>query len=146
MLKLSTKGRYATRILVYLATLPTGARAPKQEIADAEEMSADYVEQIMVRLRAAGLVNSQRGVNGGFTLARPAERITALEVVEATEGPLSLVPDCRAGCEREGLCVTGRLWHAASEALRRSLEAVTVAELARQARALREARAPTFHI
>lgn len=146
MVTLSTKGRYATRILVYLAAQPQGLASAKQEIARAEGISADYVEQIMVRLRAAGLVNSKRGVNGGFLLAKPARDIPVLEAVEAAEGPLDLVRDCADGCARTTECVTRDLWKKASEALRGSLASVTVQELANRARAIQERQGPVFHI
>ena len=70
MLRLSTKGRYATRIMVYLALCNPDEPARKQEIAEAEGIPADYVEQILTKLRTAGLVKSRRGAGGGFQLRR----------------------------------------------------------------------------
>jgi len=100
MMKLSTKGRYATRIMVYLAMQNSDSPCRKQDIAEAESISADYVEQILIRLKAAGLVTSHRGAHGGFSLTRPPSEVTVEAVLQATEGPLLLV-----ACTDEGVIV-----------------------------------------
>ena len=146
MLKLSTRGRYAARIMVYLAMREESAPARKQDIATAEDISGDYVEQILMRLRSAGLVESHRGARGGFTLARPAERISVADVLEATEGKLALAP-CRAtGCRRATGCSTRRVWERAEQAVREVLEQASIRQLADDARARRDSEGMTFHI
>ena len=101
MLTLSTKGRYATRIMIRLAQAPPGEPLCVQEITASEEIVAAYVEQILLSLKAAGLVRSHRGAKGGFSLARRPEAITVGQVLAATEGPVCLVPCLGdAGCAR----------------------------------------------
>lgn len=135
MLSLSTKGRYATRIITRLALLDTTARpARKKEIADAEAVSEDYTEQILVRLKDAGLVASHRGTKGGFSLARPPEKITVADVLDAMEGPIHIVPCMTEPCEHATECITRDLWHAAERALLTVFNNTTVADLANRTR------------
>ena len=98
-MRLSTKGRYATRIFTlvfpaFRATLPV----PKKKISEQEGISTDYIEQIIVPLKNAGLVSSVRGLRGGFRLAKKPEDITVLDILSASEGDINLV-----GCLSEGL-------------------------------------------
>ena len=102
----------------------------KDEVAGAEGISADYVQQIMMKLKAADLIQSRRGVNGGFMLARAPSQITALDIVIAMEGPLAIAPCQEAECVRAGYCKTRGLWEKASEAFKSVLAETTVAELA----------------
>jgi Rrf2 family transcriptional regulator, iron-sulfur cluster assembly transcription factor len=146
MMKLSTKGRYATRIMVYLSMQNSQVPCRKQEIADAESISADYVEQILIRLKAAGLVLSHRGARGGFSLARPPSEVTVAEVLAATEGPLSLVACSDEGCERETICVTQRIWRAAEEALSKVFSGTVISELAESAAELAKSKSITYDI
>ena len=76
MMTISTRGRYATRMAVLLAAQPPGASMTKSEIAGAEGISAGYVQQLMMALRLAGVIESHRGREGGFSLSRPAGDIT----------------------------------------------------------------------
>jgi Rrf2 family protein len=102
-----------------------------KQLADRQGLSVKYLEQLVGPLRRAGLVRSKRGVSGGFHLARPAEEILLLEVVEAVEGPLSLV-DCvmhPSGCPRATRCVTMEVWAEASMAMRQVLSRITLADL-----------------
>jgi len=119
--------------MVYLARRRDGCPARKQEIAEAEGISADYVAQILVKLKTAGLVRSRRGARGGFTLARDAQSISVADIVSAAEGPIALVSCQSELCERTDVCVTRTVWEEASELLRRLLEQKTLAELARKA-------------
>lgn len=132
MLRLSTKGRYAARIMVCLAVAGDGATVKKQDIADSEHISSDYVEQILISLKLAGLVSSVRGARGGFTLTRPAHAITIAQVLEATEGPLCLVPCVDDACGRSPECPTRDVWQEANSALREVFARRTIAELASQ--------------
>jgi Rrf2 family iron-sulfur cluster assembly transcriptional regulator len=116
--------------MIYLASVATDRPSPKQMIADAEGISPDYVEQILMRLKAAGLVISIRGVKGGFQLARSPETITIADVISATEGPLDLAPCFEQECDRESVCITREVWAEASDALRKVFEARTLSEMA----------------
>lgn len=124
--------------MVYLAR-QAGEDGParKQDIADAEEISADYVEQILIRLRAGGLVLSHRGARGGFSLAREAHMISVLDVLEAAEGPLSLVPEEDLTSGHPTVAVSCRLWRATQESLQKQFRAVTIAVLAEEVSQMR---------
>lgn len=132
MMALSTKGRYAARIMVHLARQPRRHPVTKHAIGRSEGISANYVEQIMIPLRAANLVRSHRGRAGGFLLARPAEAITLAEVLRAVEGPFCPVPCLRRVCRRARGCPTRPVWQRAAEAVERVLAGTTLARMARQ--------------
>lgn len=145
-MRLSTRGRYAARIMVYMGT--KGSRAPvtKHEIAEAESISVDYVGQILVKLRTAGLVTSFRGKKGGFALARDPATITIADVVRATEGPLELAP-CREGpCRRETVCAMQSVWKRTLEAVEKVLESTKLQDVAEVAKKISADRAITFDI
>ena len=92
---ISAKADYAMRALLVLARDETGRPVKGASIAEAQDMPPKYVENILVDLRRAGLVASQRGSEGGFRLARPAIEITVADVVRATDGPLAGVRGLR---------------------------------------------------
>lgn len=131
MMSISSKGRYASRIMVFLATLPRGTKVTKYEIADAESISPAYVEQLMMPLRLAGLVASHRGRTGGFSLARDPETVSMAEVLKAVEGTVQVAPCSDAHvCDRAETCPTRDVWQKATELLDELFTGVTVAELA----------------
>jgi Rrf2 family protein len=132
MMSISSKGRYASRIVVFLATLPQGATVTKYEIAESETISAAYVEQLMLPLRLAGLVVSHRGRAGGFSLARDPATLSIGDVLKAVEGTVQVAPcnDAHA-CERAATCPTREVWQKATELLDEHFSSVTIAELAR---------------
>jgi len=146
VLKLSTKSRYAARILVCLAARDDARPIQRREIARSEGISVDYVEQILMRLKSAGLVESHRGVKGGYTLARDPKRITVTDAILATDGPPSIVPDCKRNCKRTSVCVVRSVWQDASEALMKVFSATTIAGLAEKARQVQESRSLHFSI
>ncbi len=130
MIGLSTRSRYATRILAYLAKKEGGPLAKKREIAETEGLSEGYVEQILVALKAAGLVRSHRGKAGGFSLPRNSNDINVAQVVEAMEGKLELSPCLSAGCKRQEECSARPLWEKAGLAMRDVLEKTSIADMA----------------
>jgi Rrf2 family protein len=105
----------------------------KQDIADAEGISPNYVEQILIRLKAAGLVASFRGAGGGFALARPPATIRVGDVVRAMEGDIELAPCGNNECDRETVCVTRAVWQEAGRALQTVLDEKTIDGLAEEA-------------
>jgi Rrf2 family cysteine metabolism transcriptional repressor len=133
MMAISTKGRYSVRILALMASKPRGHLFTKHEIAEAEVISPAYVQQLMMTLRAAELVNSHRGKVGGFTLAKDPSSITVSEVLRASEGPIVMAP-CLGmeSCEREPGCPTKALWKRAGELLDDLFSSVTIADLVGQ--------------
>ncbi len=132
-MKLSTKGRYAVRIVLYIAADRSGKPVNKTAIGAAEDISPAYVEQILTILRGAGLVQSHRGIKGGFTLTREARDVTVADILTATEGPLSIVPCTTGECKRVSACVTSVMWMEANQALIDIFSSTTLEDLMKKA-------------
>jgi Rrf2 family protein len=147
MLNLSTRVRYATRIMIYLAANRSSSLATKQEIAEAEAISADYVEQILMKLKAAGLVLSRRGKHGGFRLGCSPRDVSVADVIRAVEGPISLVP-CVTDetCQRASFCASRQVWQSATSALEKVLSGSMIGDLADEARRMQTGGSMTFQI
>lgn len=126
---------YAVRVMVCLAGKPEYSRTHRDALADAAQVPPEFLGKVLQSLNRAGLITSQRGVNGGFALARPGDSISMLNVIEAVEGPLRLnvclLDDPK--CNRRDFCAAHRVWCEAQEALERILSSVTIATLAREA-------------
>ena len=146
-MKLTTKMRYGTRALIDLALHQQDQPVSSVEIAERQEVSAKYLESILVMLRNAGLVRAIRGATGGHILARDAAEITLAEVYDALEGSDPLV-DCMADadCSRYDECVTREVWAEMYASSRKVLASTTVADLAARARAKQAARADLYTI
>ena len=130
---ISTKGRYALRVMLDLADQAEGYLSLK-EIADRQQISVKYLESIAAILNRSGLVRSQRGKDGGYCLARPAGEITAAQVLRLTEGTLSPVacPSLEGNpCQRAETCKTLPLWQVLDETIDRTLSSVTLEDLLR---------------
>ncbi len=128
-MKLSTKGRYATRILLCISRLEGDQPVPKKRISEQEGISTDYIEQIIVPLKNAGLVTSVRGLRGGFRLAKKPNEITVYDILAASEGDINLVGCLSEGCSRSDTCVVQRVWQGASDVLREYFSRITLREL-----------------
>jgi len=128
-MKLSTKGRYATRILLCIARLQRENPVPKKKISEEEGISTDYIEQIIVPLKNAGLVKSIRGLRGGFRLAKSAEEITVYDILVASEGDINLVGCLTEGCSSSDVCVVQRVWEGASKRLKEYFSQITLKQL-----------------
>lgn len=120
MISVTAKSRYAVLGMAELAR--SGERpVPIATVAERREIPVQFLEQLFATLRRAGLLSSQRGVGGGYRLARPAERITVLEVVQALDG--------RIGSEGPE---AGGIWAEGVDALRVVFERATIAEIAQR--------------
>jgi Rrf2 family protein len=130
--RVSAKVDYAIRAMVELATAGEGP-VKGERLAQAQEIPLKFLENIMADLRHAGLVRSQRGSEGGYWLARPADEINLAQVVRAVEGPLANVRGRRPEeVEYSGSAVPLReFWIAVRASLRSVLESVTLADVAR---------------
>ena len=130
MMRMSTKGHHATRIMIMLAQSP-GAPVSKGEIGESQGIPPGYVQQLMIRLTDAGLVRSHRGRAGGFTLTRAAEDISVQEVLLATEGPFELAPciDKRLDCPRTEVCPGHLLWSQATQLVTDLFTRTSIADL-----------------
>ena len=129
-MRLSKRGRYGLLAMIALARRPD-ALTTSEVIAEEEDVSKKYLDEILGGLRAAGLLKAHRGPGGGYSLARPAARITAADVVEALEGEIAVVPCVGDGdaCKRADRCPARGVWQATSKAIRRELGAQTLARL-----------------
>ena len=129
-MKFSTRDRYALRLMVELANHPKDL-VPLKEISDAQGISLQYLEQIVTPLRQAGLLGSVRGAQGGYRLLRPAEDITAGEILRAVEGELTAIPCLGAGadCPRRCQCYTLDFWAGLNDTINRYVDGVTLAQL-----------------
>jgi Rrf2 family protein len=133
MIKLSTKGRYGTRLMLNLAhNYNDGNEAViLKSVSDAEEISIRYLEQIVIPLKIGRLVKSIRGAGGGYTLARHPSEIKVSEILLALEGECYLV-DCLDDpdyCDRIPICPTYEIWEKASTLLRDYFDSVTLEDL-----------------
>ena len=129
-MKFSTRDRYALRLMVELANHPKDL-VPLKEISDAQGISLKYLEQIVTPLSTAGLLGSVRGAQGGYRLLRPAEDITAGEILRAVEGELTAIPCLGAGadCPRRCQCYTLDFWAGLNDTINRYVDGVTLAQL-----------------
>jgi len=128
-MKLSTKGRYATRILLCISRLEGDLPVSKKRISEQEGISTDYIEQIIVPLKNTGLVSSVRGLRGGFRLARDPADITVYDILSASEGNINLVGCLAEGCSQSDSCVVQRVWQGASDVLQEYFSKITLKEL-----------------
>ncbi|HNW04421.1 MAG TPA: Rrf2 family transcriptional regulator [Oscillospiraceae bacterium] len=126
---ISTKGRYALRLILALAQEGGGKPLSIREISKRQEISEKYSEQIILQLSRAGLVTGLRGAQGGYTLSRPAEQITAGEVLRAAEGSIAPVECAEIGCDHSEGCMTYGLWRRIKEAVDSVVDSTTVADL-----------------
>jgi len=138
-MRISTRGRYALRAMVDLAQHGEHGPLPRQDIAERQEISADYLAQLFTRLQSAGLVEGVKGPGGGYRLTRDPSLIRPGDVIRAVEGPVAVVhctlpcPDEGPTCKRVDRCVTHLLWKQVSEAVTEILDSVTLKDLRDQA-------------
>lgn len=113
-MKLSTKGRYAVMAMVDLASNSSGSPVALADIADRQEISLSYLEQLFGKLRKGGLVKSVRGPGGGYLLARPSPQTRISDIILAVDEPIQTTrctPGSPAGCHNhKGRCLTHDLW------------------------------------
>lgn len=132
---ISTKGRYALRMMLDLAQQEPEAFISLKSIAQRQDISLKYMEAIAALLNKAGLVLSQRGKEGGYRLAKPASEITVAEVLHCAEGSLAAVACLEldgaggAACERAGHCLTLPLWRRLDTLMDDFLSGVTVQDV-----------------
>ena len=131
-MRISTRSRYGLRLMLVLAANYGQKPVLLREIAANEGISEKYLSQIIIPLRSAGLVNSSRGVHGGYSLSRHPKHISVRDVVAVFEGDFILV-DClknRSFCKRAAKCVTQEIWNNLGKVMVQALQAVTLEDLA----------------
>ncbi|MEX1022487.1 MAG: Rrf2 family transcriptional regulator [Dehalococcoidia bacterium] len=127
---LSTKGDYGVRAMIDLAKHEGGGPVQRAEIARRRQIPESYLDHLLAQLRRAGFIRSVRGPGGGHLLARPAEEICLLHVLEALEGslaPLGCLDNTEAG--QEAICGQEWVWQEIYDNMRGKLSGVSVAEL-----------------
>lgn len=132
-MKLSTRARYGTRILVDLA-LHGDSRMSLREITERQQVSRSYLDHLIAPLVEAGIIGSARGFRGGIWLARPLNRVRLSEVVKLLEGNELLV-ECIGNpgkCGRAEWCATRSIWEMVGRAIFRVLDSVTLQDLVNQ--------------
>jgi Rrf2 family protein len=129
--RVSAKTDYALRAAVELAAAPDDKPVKGERIARAQEIPLRFLENILMQLRHAGLVDSRRGADGGYRLARPATEVTLADVIRAIDGPLAGVSGARPETlDFDGTAAPMRdVWIAVRASLRAVLEHVTLAEV-----------------
>lgn len=131
-MKISTKGRYALRLMLDLAIHDTGEPTRIRDIAARQEISEKYLEQIISTLNKAGYVRSIRGPQGGYHLVKKPSQYTVGMILRLTEGslaPVACLEDEINLCERQEGCVTLRLWQMLNQAISEVVDKVTLADL-----------------
>jgi Rrf2 family protein len=137
-MRLSTRGRYGLRAMMDIALYGAESPVNLKEISARQEISVDYLEQLLRRLRTAGLVRSVRGPHGGFALAKPAEKVHVWEILAALEPDIApvfcvdekfLARTPKKRCPRMSRCATHLLWLGLAEQMRSYLESKSLRDL-----------------
>lgn len=129
-MKLSTRSRYGVRLMLSLARSYGQGPLFLKDIAKTEEISEKYLSLIIIPLRGVGLVSSTRGAHGGYTLARPPEKITLKEIVDVLEG--NCIVDCikdPTACSRVETCASRDIWKLLEGRISETLEGITLQQL-----------------
>ena len=134
-MKISTKGRYALRLMIDLAINGTESYVPIKSVSQRQEISEKYLEQIITQLSRAKLVKSARGAQGGYKLVRDPKDYTAGEILRAVEGslaPVACLETEENACERCGVCPTLDFWTGLYAAVNEYVDRFTLADLVRE--------------
>lgn len=142
-MKLSTKGRYGLRAVLDLAMYGSSENAVAlSAIAERQNISISYLEQLIAKLKKSGIVNSIRGAQGGYILAKAPEEISVGEVLRVLEGDLNPV-DCSElegnnQCSGSDLCVTKYVWKRISDSINSAVDDLMLSELVEEGERLRK--------
>ncbi len=135
-MEITQQADYAVRIVLDLALHPAGERVSSDGIARRQKIPVAFIAKIVARLAAHHLIQTQRGVNGGICLARPAAEVTLLHVVEAIDGPVTLNRCVQqpSGCPRDRTCAVHPIWSTLCTEFRARLNSYDFAQIAERAR------------
>lgn len=142
-MKLSTKGRYGLRAVLDIALHYEEETVALSSIAERESISINYLEQLIAKLRKAGIVNSIRGAQGGYVLAKSPEELSVGDILRALEGDLNPV-DCaevlgnKSSCQSADLCVTKYVWKRISDSINTAVDNIMLSELVYESRKIQE--------
>ncbi len=128
-MKISTKGRYALRMLIELALRKEEGFIPLKEIAKKQDISKKYLEQIVPIMNNSGLLLTNRGYQGGYKLAKDPSQITVGMILRATEGsmaPVSCLENQQELCDRSDICMALTIWKGLEEVINEYLDGITL--------------------
>jgi Rrf2 family protein len=131
-MRASAKTRYAMEAMVDMAMQAGGGPVALRKIAQRQEISQNYLEQIFMQLRAAGIVRSVRGAGGGFVLGKSPSDIRMAEIAAVFEGPIDLI-GCASDasrCSRSVSCAVRQIWVEVGECMKKALDSVTLQDVA----------------
>ena len=131
-MKISTKGRYALRMMVDIAEHQKDGYVTLKDVALRQGISKKYLEQIALHISQAGMLRAVRGYQGGYMLARPASEYSVhsiLQVVEGSMAPVTCLQQAENNCERRDTCRTLPLWHGLEALIRNYLSGITLEDV-----------------
>lgn len=137
-MKISTKGRYAMRMMLEFALHPD-EHTKISQVAERQQISVKYLEQIVTVLCKAGYVKSTRGAQGGYRLAKKPEEYTVGQILRLMEGslaPVSCLDDEENQCGRSNCCATLHVWKELNDAINSVVDRVTLADLVKEQKAM----------
>ena len=130
-MKMKTRARYAIRLMADISKNSQGEPVPLKDVARREDLSKRYLSQLAVPLKNASLLRSVWGMNGGYKLAKPPSEIRILDIIEAVEGPISII-DCLSDedyCPRYHFCECLHIYRDINDGITRTLASYTLADL-----------------
>ncbi len=129
-MRISTKSQYGLRAMVYLARIFKEKKiSPLRKIAKKENIPLDYLEKIISKLEKEGLVNSKKGVKGGYFLAKSPKKIKIGRIIKVLEGEMVLVKCLKYFCPKEKKCLTKNFWQKLNRAINKTLNSMTLVDL-----------------
>lgn len=140
-MKVSTKGRYALRVMLDLAVNNTGEYIPLKDISVRQNISIKYMEQIISLLKKEGFLKSTRGNGGGYRLAKQPQEYTVGDILRAAEGslaPIACLEDDENQCERSSICPTLNFWMGLDRVVNEYVDSVTLQDLLEESERLVE--------
>ena len=135
-MKINTRVRYAIRMMADIAKNGAGEPVPLKDVAERQDLSKLYLSQLATPLRNASLLRSVWGNRGGYALARPVDEINLLDIIEAVDGPISVI-DCLQDpetCDRIDFCECIGVWRDINDSIVRTLENYTLNDLIKTAK------------
>jgi Rrf2 family transcriptional regulator, iron-sulfur cluster assembly transcription factor len=130
-MKITTKGRYGVRAVLYLASTYYNRPVSIKTIAEEEDVSPEFLEQIFFKLKKKGIISSMRGPGGGFVLNRDVSEITILDILRALGESTTLVPcvEKKENCKRSPKCIAHGLWKELSSVIEEHLGALSLKKI-----------------
>ena len=131
-MKVSTKGRYAIRVMLDLAVNNTGEYIPLKDVSERQGITLKYLEQIIILLKRSGYLKSSRGNGGGYKLAKAPKEYTIGDILRTTEGslsPVACLEDDENMCPRSSMCTTINFWEGLDQVINDYVDSVTLQDL-----------------